>query len=127
MQINPRFRFHACAHFFAQCFDIGTCRVTGVDHKIGVFFGNLRASDLQSATARFINQLPRFVTIGIFKGRTTGFGTQRLRRFAGSGNTIHFGLDDVGLAGFPFKARGNDNGALGQFAMAITVMQIIGR
>ena len=37
-----------------------------------------RAAHGQAATASLIDQLPRFMPIGVFKGRSTGFGTQRL-------------------------------------------------
>ncbi len=92
-----------------------------------MLFADLCPADSQPAATGRIDQLPGLVPGRVLEGRSPGLAAQRLAGFAAGGNAVHFGLDVVALAGEPPEPRRDDNRTLGQFAVAIGVMQAFDR
>jgi hypothetical protein len=54
-QANPKGFLNPSADFLAQIFEILRRSLSGINHKIGVFFGHLCAADHKTSAADFID------------------------------------------------------------------------
>ena len=85
-QLDAGLCLHRRPHILAEPFDVGCCRISGVDQEVAVHFAHLRSSPPCAAHPRFVDQLPgaplvgRARRIGIGECRAAGLLPDRLRR-----------------------------------------------
>ncbi len=80
LQFDAGILLDALSNRFAKTFNIGGRCIAAIDQEIAVKFGNLRATNFQTAAAGGIDQLPRFLARWIFERRAAGTALDRLCR-----------------------------------------------
>src|SRR4051812_42201761 len=92
-----------------------------------MLFRHLRAADGEAAATSSVDQRPGLVARRVLESRSAGAAAPRLRLLAGPGDGIHLGADRFGLAGFAGENRLDDDRPFGQFAMTISIAQLVER
>ena len=117
-------RMDAATHFLAKTLEVGRGGGAGVDQKVAVLLGHLRAATGQAAAAGGLDQFPRLHVGRISERGAAGARAHRLRGFARGTDLRHARGDRLRRASSRAQPGAHDDSPVRQTRMAIGECEI---